>query len=87
MCAEIISLVFIHTKYGEPIVIMDFRRTMQNVLCLSPPCAVRAAKPSLYAALRVADLDEPLPFGAKRKVYRVGPNREAWPNTLTENPY
>jgi hypothetical protein len=27
---EIILLVFIHTKYGEPIVIMDFRRT---ILC------------------------------------------------------
>jgi hypothetical protein len=35
---EIISLVFIHTKYGEPIVIMVFRRTIQKVLCLTPPC-------------------------------------------------
>jgi hypothetical protein len=34
---EIISLVFIHTKYGEPIVIMVFRRAIQVVLCLSPP--------------------------------------------------
>jgi hypothetical protein len=34
---EIISLVFIHTKYGEPIVIMVFRRAIQTVLCLSPP--------------------------------------------------
>jgi hypothetical protein len=44
---EIISLVFIHTKYGEPIVIMVFRCTMQKVLCLSPPAAVRprAAEP------------------------------------------
>jgi hypothetical protein len=34
---EIISLVFIHTKYGEPIVIMDFRRAIQKALCLTPP--------------------------------------------------
>jgi hypothetical protein len=33
---EIISLVFIHTKYGEPIVIMVFRRAIQKVLCWSP---------------------------------------------------
>jgi hypothetical protein len=36
---EIISLAFIHTKYGEPIVIMVFRCTIQKVLCLSPPRA------------------------------------------------
>jgi hypothetical protein len=30
--AEIISLVFIHTKYGEPIVIMVFRCTIQKIL-------------------------------------------------------
>jgi hypothetical protein len=29
--------VFIHTKYGEPIVIMVFRCTIQKLLCLSPP--------------------------------------------------
>jgi hypothetical protein len=23
----------------------------------------------------------------ERKMHRVGPNRETWPNTLTENPY
>jgi hypothetical protein len=34
---EIISLVFIHTKYGEPIVIMVFRRAIKKVLCLTPP--------------------------------------------------
>ena len=35
---EIISFVFIHTKYGEPIVIMVFRRAIQKVLCLTPRC-------------------------------------------------
>ena len=34
---EIISLVFFHAKYGEPIVIMDFRCAIQKVLCLTPP--------------------------------------------------
>jgi ankyrin repeat protein len=34
---EIIPLAFIHTKFGEPIVIMVFRRAIQKVLCLSPP--------------------------------------------------
>jgi hypothetical protein len=34
---EIISLAFIHTKYGEPIVIMVFRCAIQKVLCLTPP--------------------------------------------------
>jgi hypothetical protein len=36
---EIISLVCIqtiHTKYGEPRVIMVFRRAMQKALCLTP---------------------------------------------------
>jgi hypothetical protein len=32
---EIIILVFIHTKYGEPIVIMVFRCTIQKVLFLT----------------------------------------------------
>ena len=32
----IIPLAFIHTKYGEPIVIMVFRRAMQKALCLTP---------------------------------------------------
>jgi hypothetical protein len=32
-----ISLGFIHTKHGEPLVIMDFRLAIQKVLCLSPP--------------------------------------------------
>jgi hypothetical protein len=36
---EIISLVFIHTKYGEPIAIMVFRCTIQKVLCLSHPAS------------------------------------------------
>jgi hypothetical protein len=36
---EIIPLVFIHTKYGEPIVIIVFRCTIQKVLCLTPPRA------------------------------------------------
>jgi hypothetical protein len=40
---EIISLVFIHTKYGEPIVIMVFRRAMQKARCLTPPAAGREA--------------------------------------------
>jgi hypothetical protein len=30
-------LAIIHTKSGEPIVIMVFRRAMQKVLCLTPP--------------------------------------------------
>jgi hypothetical protein len=34
---EMIPLAFIHTKYGEPIVIMVFRRAMQQVFCLTPP--------------------------------------------------
>jgi hypothetical protein len=34
---EIISLVFIHTKYGESYVIMVFRCAIQKVLCLTPP--------------------------------------------------
>jgi hypothetical protein len=34
---EIIAFVFIHTKYGEPIVIMVFRRAIQKGLCLTPP--------------------------------------------------
>jgi hypothetical protein len=34
---EIISLAFIHTKSGEPIVIMVFRRAVQKVLCSTPP--------------------------------------------------
>ena len=34
---EIISFAFIHTKSGEPIVIMVFRRAIQKALCLSPP--------------------------------------------------
>jgi hypothetical protein len=34
---EMISLVFIHTKYREPIVIMVFRRAIQKALCLTPP--------------------------------------------------
>jgi hypothetical protein len=34
---EIIPLAFIYTKYGEPIVIMGFRRAIQKVLCLIPP--------------------------------------------------
>jgi hypothetical protein len=38
---EISWLVFIHTTYGEPIVIMVFRCTIQKVLCLSPPGAER----------------------------------------------
>ena len=46
---EIISLVFIHTKYGEPIVIMVFRRAIQKVLCLSPPRQVRLALTSFFA--------------------------------------
>jgi hypothetical protein len=33
---EIIPLAFIHTKYGEPIVVMVFRRAIQKVLCLTP---------------------------------------------------
>jgi hypothetical protein len=37
---EIIAFVFMHTKYGEPIVIMVFRCTIQTVLCLSPPSEV-----------------------------------------------
>jgi hypothetical protein len=53
---EIISLAFIHTKYGEPIVIMVFRRTIQKVLCLSPPPAAAAhlPAPDLRAAARPA---------------------------------
>ena len=35
---EIISFVFIHTEYGEPIVIMVFRCAILKVLCLTPPC-------------------------------------------------
>jgi hypothetical protein len=42
---EIISLAFIHTKSGEPIVIMVFRRTIQKVLCLSPPRAAPGRLP------------------------------------------
>ena len=34
---EIISLAFIHTKYGEPIAIMVFRRAILKVLCLTHP--------------------------------------------------
>jgi hypothetical protein len=34
---EIISLVFIHTKDGVPIVIMVFRCAIQKALCLAPP--------------------------------------------------
>ena len=34
---ENVSLAFIYTKYGEPIVIMAFRRAMQKALCLTPP--------------------------------------------------
>jgi hypothetical protein len=33
---RLFSIVFIHTKYGEPIVIMVFRRAIQKVLCLTP---------------------------------------------------
>jgi hypothetical protein len=36
----IVSLVFVHTKYGEPIVVMVFRRAVQTVRCVSPPRAV-----------------------------------------------
>jgi hypothetical protein len=41
---EIISLVFVHKKYGEPIVIMVFRRAMQKVRCLTPPTIFRLAR-------------------------------------------
>jgi hypothetical protein len=34
---EIISLAFIRTKYGAPIVIMVFRRAMQKVTVFDPP--------------------------------------------------
>jgi hypothetical protein len=34
---ENISFAFFHTKYGERIVIMVFRRAILKVLCLSPP--------------------------------------------------
>jgi hypothetical protein len=52
---KIISLVFFHTKYGEPIVIMDFRRTIQKVLCLSPPCEGRGAEVKTDRAGQVSD--------------------------------
>jgi hypothetical protein len=53
---EIVSLAFIHTKYGEPIVIMGFRCTIQKVLCLTPPELVsrrppRAAPPRSHAEM------------------------------------
>ena len=50
---EIISLVFIHTKYGEPIVIMDFRRAIQKVLCLSPPLHLHNLRVPADAEARV----------------------------------
>jgi serine/threonine protein kinase len=34
---EIISLAFIHTKYGEPMVTMVVRRAIQKARCLRPP--------------------------------------------------
>jgi hypothetical protein len=39
---EIISLVFIHTKYGEPIVIMVFRRAIP---LFEPPCRRMTSPP------------------------------------------
>jgi hypothetical protein len=53
---EIIPLVFIRTKYGEPIVIMDFRRTIQKALCLSPPDALGVQAVAVDGAALVADL-------------------------------
>jgi hypothetical protein len=44
----------------------------------------------LYVSVRgAAARFEPAVCGdsLERKLYRVGPNCEAWPNTLTENPY
>jgi hypothetical protein len=43
---EIILLAFIHTKYGEPIVIMVFRRAILKVLCLTPPPLYGTRRPN-----------------------------------------
>jgi hypothetical protein len=59
---EIISLVFFHTKYGEPIVIMVFRRAIQKVHCLSPPAPA--------ARLERADLPDRSALGHQHRHLR-----------------
>ena len=44
---EINSFVFVYTKYGDPIVIMDFRRAIKKALCgppTPPPTLMIAAE-------------------------------------------
>ena len=56
-----------------------------ELVCRSPDRIYVLRASSRRAARRGQCLGTATP--SKRKLYMVGPNRETWPNTLTENPY
>jgi hypothetical protein len=80
---EIISLVFIHTKYGGPIVIMVFRCAMQKVLCLTPPRgASPRGPPACFYTRRGRAGSRDLTLGPRsacwRRCWRRGGSRCRW---------